>query len=144
MFAPLREAKQSHFSRAESIQLLNSTTRSLSRRGLYSMNALAQVAAHNLTSVREGLKIVRNVVANNPAPTGFTTAELFKLATKETPPADFKPHILPTRPDIVRKKQQPKYPKHQQQKPEPVPPRPDHPIRSMRYVDNLFPLSNWC
>lgn len=53
------------------------------------MNILAR-HAHHQTALREGLKIVRKIVAENSPSPGFTTAELFKLAVKEHPPPDFK------------------------------------------------------
>jgi hypothetical protein len=90
------------------------------------LNTLARVTAHNLTALREGLKIVRKVVASNPYPAGFTTAELFKLVSKESPPADFKALKLPHRPVSAKNAIK--------RVPVPSPPRPNHPIKSMTCV----------
>jgi hypothetical protein len=95
------------------------------------LNTLARVTAHNQNALREGLKIVRNVVASNPYPAGFTTAELFKLVAKQTPPKDFKALKLPSRPAS-----NPKTKSGSKRIPAPLPPRPNHPIKSMTCVHN--------
>jgi hypothetical protein len=94
------------------------------------LNTLARVSAHNQTALKEGLKIVRKVVASNPYPAGFTTAELFKLVAKETPPADFKALKLPTRPASYARS-------GNKRTPAPSPPCPSHPIKSMTCVHSL-------
>lgn len=94
------------------------------------MNTLARISAQNKSALREGLKIVRKVVATNPYPAGFTTAELYKLAVKEPVPSDFHYEKLPL--------QRPSLGKGGKQRiPEPAPPRPDHPIKSMTCVEPI-------
>jgi hypothetical protein len=90
-------------------------------------NAFGRITAHKKTALRESLKIVRRVIASNPYPAGFTTAELFKLVVKEPPPADFQPLYLPPRPVPPSKG-------GKQKLPMPLPPRPDHPIKSITCV----------
>jgi len=91
------------------------------------MNSLARVSAQNQAAVREGLKIVRKLVATNPYPDGFTTAELFKLAVKEAPPADYKYENPPLR--LAARSRG-----GNQKNTVPLPPHPDHPIRSMTFL----------
>ena len=90
------------------------------------LNTLTRITAHNQTALREGLTIVRNILASNKYPDGFTTAELFKLLAKESPPADFKALKLPPNVRSGNKKIPP-----------PAPPRPNHPIKSMTCVHSL-------
>lgn len=91
------------------------------------LNTLARVNAHNHTALKESLKIVRKVVASNPYPDGFTTAELFKLVAKEPSTTNFKPLKLPSRPIAYAKGEI-------KRTPIPSPPRPNHPIKSMTCV----------
>ncbi|KAF9459730.1 hypothetical protein BDZ94DRAFT_1267532 [Collybia nuda] len=93
------------------------------------MNTLARISAQNKLSLQEGLKIVRKVVATNPNPAGFTTAELYKLAVKEPALSNFQYEVLPLRRATDGKG-------GKQRIPGPVPPRPDHPIRSMTFLKN--------
>ena len=94
------------------------------------LNTLARITAHNQTALREGLNIVRKVVASNPYPNGFTTAELFKLLAKEPPPPDFKALKLPSR--MVSHARN-----GSKRIPAPAPPRPNHPIKSMTCVHSV-------
>ncbi|KAF8229753.1 hypothetical protein L208DRAFT_1187826, partial [Tricholoma matsutake] len=82
---------------------------------------------HNHTALKESLKIVRKVVASNPYPDGFTTAELFKLVAKEPSTTNFKPLKLPSRPIAYAKGEI-------KRTPIPSPPRPNHPIKSMTFL----------
>jgi hypothetical protein len=91
------------------------------------MNTLARISAQNKFALREGLKIVRKVVATNPSPTGFTTAELFKLSIKEPVPLEYQYEKLPLRTATCGKGGKQRFP-------EPAPPRPDHPIKSITCV----------
>ncbi|KAF8908636.1 hypothetical protein CPB84DRAFT_1744250 [Gymnopilus junonius] len=83
-----------------------------------------------------GIAIVRRILARESFPEGFTTSELYKLASQEPAPADFEPYPLkrPPPPPPLTKKQ-----KYQQ----PTPPRsypenPDHPIRSVRFLKEFI------
>jgi len=71
---------------------------------------------HNAASpLSLGIKILRQVIKENPSPNGWTKAELLKLAHKVPPPPDFKPFsISPNIPALVH-----------------PPPFPEHPIRSL-------------
>lgn len=77
---------------------------------------------------RHGLEIVRKLVSTNPE--GLTTKEIFALALKEKPPVSFKYEALPLAPVKYGASG------HLRQ-PAPLPPHPEHPIRSVRCV--LYP-----
>lgn len=97
------------------------------------MSFFPTVLAQNRTALREGLKIVRRIVATNPSPAGLTTAELYKLALKEDVPTDFKALPLPHAPSIPLNSRGKNL-----RKPFPVAPHPEHPIKSMSYATYPF------
>ncbi|KAF5383212.1 hypothetical protein D9615_004954 [Tricholomella constricta] len=100
--------------------------------------AFQRVVQQNQTALKEGVAIVRNIIAKNPPPTGYTTLELYKLAIKEQPSPEFKPptqHTIPTRPKLDAKGQ------IKQATPSPEPPNPTHPVRSMTFLKhNILPF----
>ncbi|KAF8067885.1 hypothetical protein FPV67DRAFT_1163167 [Lyophyllum atratum] len=92
--------------------------------------AFNRVVQQNQLALREGVKIVRNILATTPAPTGFTTNELFKLALKEAPPAEYQPPVQPTPPPVPTMHKHKKRPKLEV----PEAPHPEHPVRSMSFL----------
>ncbi|KAM6492334.1 hypothetical protein JOM56_012058 [Amanita muscaria] len=74
-------------------------------------------------ATREALRIVQGVLKESLGPNGLTTAEIFNLATRKSPPSFFKPAYLPWTREDAR------------------PPNPSHPVRSMRYLKTaLLPI----
>ncbi|KAJ7098354.1 hypothetical protein C8R44DRAFT_888977 [Mycena epipterygia] len=91
--------------------------------------------AHNGAAVREGLKIVRKVIARD-AKTGLTSAEVYRLAIKEPPPPSYAAEIKSSEdvspPEI-------KYGKAGRRRiPGPTPPHPRHPIRSLSFLKHVI------
>ncbi|KAF7334250.1 hypothetical protein MSAN_02386400 [Mycena sanguinolenta] len=91
---------------------------------------LAQ-AAHNKVAIREGLKIVRKVVARDAVKTPLSTADLYKLVLREAPPPTFA-STIPEDDDSVHAI---KYGKSGRRRiPATAPPHPRHPVRSMSFL----------
>ncbi|GLB39197.1 hypothetical protein LshimejAT787_0603590 [Lyophyllum shimeji] len=92
--------------------------------------ALTRVLQQKQLAINEGVKIIRNIVKTTPAPTGFTTQELYKLALKQPPPPDYRPltpRPSPTTPaKLVNRGGQ-----NNIKVEAPQPPHPEHPIRSI-------------
>jgi hypothetical protein len=84
--------------------------------------------------------MVRDILKSNPFPNGFTTAQLYEIAVKQPPPADFPAfyHAVAGK----KKKLLHEKPKHV----DPTwswadfssPSHPEHPIRSIRCVSHFF------
>ncbi|TFK41688.1 hypothetical protein BDQ12DRAFT_678344, partial [Crucibulum laeve] len=94
------------------------------------MNVVARTLT-NPTALKEGLRIVKTVVATNPSSSGLTTAEIYKLAIQQRPSASFQPWSVPPPPSKIT------YGKGGDQRIDgPLPPHLEHPIRSMAYLKN--------
>ncbi|KAJ6469521.1 hypothetical protein C8R45DRAFT_433471 [Mycena sanguinolenta] len=98
---------------------------------------LAQ-AAHNRAAIREGLKIVRKVVARDAVKTPLSTSDLYKLVLREAPPPTFA-SAIPEDDDSVHAI---KYGKSGRRRiPAPAPPHPRHPVRSLSFLKRtLLPI----
>ncbi|KAF8636048.1 hypothetical protein AX17_003843 [Amanita inopinata Kibby_2008] len=67
------------------------------------------------TCLREGLRIVKDVIKNNISPSGLTTTEIFRLAVRSQPSPSFEPPFVPeNEPPFI--------------------PHPYHPVRSVKYL----------
>ncbi|KAJ7512556.1 hypothetical protein B0H11DRAFT_2214342 [Mycena galericulata] len=97
----------------------------------------AAYAAHNTAAVREGLRIVRKVIARDAAKTPLSTTEIYKLALKEPPPPTFSATI----PDDSTVPEH-KYARSGRRRiPAPEPPHPRHPVRSISFLKHrLLPV----
>ncbi|KAJ7731162.1 hypothetical protein DFH07DRAFT_847816 [Mycena maculata] len=95
--------------------------------------------AHDKAAVREGLKIVRKVIARDAVKSGLTTTEIYKLALKENAAPTFA-RTLPTEEDDSPKETQ--YGKAGRRRiPPPEPPHPRHPVRSISFLKHkLLPI----
>ncbi|KAF8651618.1 hypothetical protein AX16_004659 [Volvariella volvacea WC 439] len=115
---------------------------------------LAKPSPQATTPIRESLKIVRGIIASHPtiATNGLTTHELYKLALKEQPSKDFVPDeelvsaskkaaaaAAAAASALARGGIRPPKKKGAQQQEVlpgfgPLPPHPEHPIRSMKFL----------
>ncbi|RDB27620.1 hypothetical protein Hypma_003803 [Hypsizygus marmoreus] len=101
------------------------------------MAFVPRFGVQNQIALREGLKIIRNVMDANPSETGWTTAELFKLAIKQPPPPDYKPEIRTRKPIYDKKGNQIKI--------EVDPPHPEHPVKSVKFLKrSILPVLEGC
>lgn len=82
------------------------------------------------THLREALAIVRQVLTNRSAASGLTTHELFDLAIKQRPSKKIVNDLPP--PTLITYRKSGKA-----RRPVPLPPHPEHPIRSLSYVHIL-------
>ncbi|KAK7046866.1 hypothetical protein R3P38DRAFT_2607960 [Favolaschia claudopus] len=97
---------------------------------------LAQ-AAHNKAAVREGLKIVRKVIARDAVKTPLSTATIYKLAVREPPP----PTFALTIPESDETTQVEYLKSGRRRTPAPNPPHPRHPVRSLSFLKHsLLPI----
>ncbi|KAF4616419.1 hypothetical protein D9613_008475 [Agrocybe pediades] len=94
-----------------------------------------------LTPQQAGMAIVRKLIEKHSFPNGFTTQEMYKLASQEPSPAPFIPHKvlhpgLPTKPEtpIFTRKAILKRGKLASDVIHNYPENPDHPIRSIRFL----------
>ncbi|KAF9041252.1 hypothetical protein BJ165DRAFT_1406219 [Panaeolus papilionaceus] len=95
------------------------------------MSVFSPLLKHKASAVSAGVNIVRNVLKQDAFkqafPEGFTTKQLYQFAVKEPVPQGYEPY--PFKPQ----KRLPT-PKNVKAVPEPFPSRPDHPLRSIRFL----------
>ncbi|KAJ7885117.1 hypothetical protein B0H14DRAFT_3432059 [Mycena olivaceomarginata] len=100
---------------------------------------LAQTA-QNKAAVREGLKIVRKVIARDAAKTPLSTAALYRLAVREAPPPSYALSI-PSPEDEGAQKELGYGRSGRKRVPGPTAPHPRHPVRSISFLKhNILPI----
>ncbi|KAG5642602.1 hypothetical protein DXG03_002500 [Asterophora parasitica] len=93
--------------------------------------AFTRLTQQKHVAVKEGVAIVRRILARKALPTGYTTQELYKLTLKEAPSAVYEAperHILPTAPKYTTGGEV------LSRTPPPAPPNPNHPVRSIKFL----------
>jgi len=103
--------------------------------------AFTRVIQQKQLAIKEGVNIITNIIKTTPAPTGFTTHELYKLALEQPPPPDYQPYTqqtTPPPPKLVNRGGKNNIPLVT-----PQPTHPEHPVRSIAYVVRVC-LSNSC
>ncbi|KAG6855873.1 hypothetical protein H0H87_009827 [Tephrocybe sp. NHM501043] len=91
-----------------------------------------RVVLANSLALRGGVSVVRDILAKNTPAAGFTTDEIYKLAIQQPPPPDYyNPHTEAGSrfPPIPTPKM-----KGKAKIPSPVPPNPEHPVRSKAFL----------
>ncbi|KAJ7089323.1 hypothetical protein B0H15DRAFT_283013 [Mycena belliarum] len=103
-------------------------------------------AAQNSVALREGLKIVRKVIARD-AKTGLSTAQIFRLAVRESPPPTYGLALESVREKYADVMPDPAVAVTQygragrRRVPPPGPPNPRHPVRSISFLKHrILPI----
>ncbi|KAL0567747.1 hypothetical protein V5O48_014247 [Marasmius crinis-equi] len=91
---------------------------------------------HRSAAIREGLRMVRNVIASDASKDGLTTSELYNLALKERPRKDFI--------EVLKQAKEGETTKVVQvagREEVPAPPNPKHPLKSLTFLKRaVLPL----
>ncbi|KAK7451053.1 hypothetical protein VKT23_012728 [Stygiomarasmius scandens] len=90
-----------------------------------SVSLWSRVTPQQTSAIREGLRMARKIFANEQSSSGLTTSELYKLMLKEKPEAEFEKCDVK---EFMFAKAGGKTAAP------PLPPHPEHPIRSMSFL----------
>ncbi|KAK7047804.1 hypothetical protein VNI00_006132 [Paramarasmius palmivorus] len=103
---------------------------------MQSVNLFSRNTPQKTAAVREGLRMVRSIMASDTSKDGLTTSQIYQIAVKKKPNAEFKSLLKEVRLSAAKVEQQQATngQSGSLKAPPPAPPRPLHPLKSMTFL----------